>query len=368
VRPRPLGPHGDRLISWYRQQKRDLPWRQSKDPYRILVSEVMLQQTRVAAVLPYFERFVRQFPSFQALASASLDDVLKAWQGLGYYRRAQYLHEAAKIVAREYQGQLPNQPEMLASLPGVGPYTAAALASIVFGHPEPVLDGNSVRVLCRFFGIRGKPSLAQNRRRLRNLARHLMGRNSPGDFNQAMMELGAVVCTPRKPRCPDCPLVVACRAYQTQEVDLIPNRSRSRNLPHFHVAAGIIWNDGRILIAQRLPDGMLANLWEFPGGKPEAGENLEECVIREIREELQIEVAVCCPFVAVEHAYSHFRITLHTYHCVHRGGEPKPVGCQRFAWVRPIELLRFPLPAASLRVAERLLQSPIPTCLTELAR
>jgi len=349
-----------KLLAWYAVEARDLPWRGTDDPYAILVSEVMLQQTRVETVLDYYARFLRRFPDFRTLAAASIDDVLKTWEGLGYYRRAHNLHRTAGIVVADYEGRLPNTAAELRKLPGIGPYTAAAVASIAFSQDEPVLDGNVVRVLARLHRIGGDPSKAATRKPLLQEAERLTADGDASSINQALMDLGARICRPRSPRCAVCPLCGECDAHHAGEEFVFPEKRKRAPIPRIVGVAGIIWDaapfaDGaRILISQRKADDMLGGLWEFPGGRVEEGEELEEALVRELREELAIESVVVEPFMAVKHAYTHFRVTLHFFHCCHTGGEPVAIECDAWAWTPVEELDRFAFPTADRRVLEAL--------------
>ncbi len=338
-----------RLLAWYDANRRDLPWRGSRDPYRIWVAETMLIQTQVETVIPYYERFLRRFPDVNALAEAELDPVLKAWEGLGYYARARNLHRAARIVVDQHAGQLPSDEESLRALPGIGPYSAAALLSIAFDQPSLAVDGNLRRVLSRVYDER-RPTPA----RLRELGTPWLDRDRPGDLNQALMDLGSTLCTPRSPRCPSCPLASVCLARARGTVEARPGRRPARRRPHHDIAVGVIWRGDEILIAKRQPEGLLGGLWEFPGGKPEPGESLEAAVVREVKEELGVEVAAGSKIASVDHAYSHFEITLHAFHCRYRSGTPRALGCQEYAWVKPGELDRYAFPAANRRVLARL--------------
>lgn len=342
------------LLRWYRRHGRDLPWRRTRDPYAIWVSEIMLQQTQVATVIPYYRRFLKRFPTVQALAEASLDDVLKTWEGLGYYTRARNLHRAAGEVVDRHGGLLPATHAELIRLPGVGRYTAGALASIAFGRDEPVLDGNVTRVLCRVFAVRRNPKEAATQKRLWRLARQLIPEGKAGLVNQATMDLGATVCTPREPTCPKCPLRRSCLARERGEPTRWPVKVRRKPIPHYDVPVAVIRKRGRVLIDQRRPEGFLGGLWEFPGGKLEEGESLERCLVREVREELGIGITVERRLVATRHAYSHFRVTLHAYLCRHAGGRPKAIQCSRWKWVRPDALDQYAFPKGSRKIIEAL--------------
>jgi A/G-specific adenine glycosylase len=350
----------DALLAWYRVEARDLPWRRTDDPYAVWVSEIMLQQTRVETVLAYYERFLQRFPDIRALAAASMDDVLKAWEGLGYYRRAHNLHRAAGILVESHGGRLPDRVDALRRLPGIGPYTAGAIASIAFRKQTPALDGNIIRVVSRLFRIPGDPQRAATRDALLERAAMLVLPGDAGAMNQALMDLGARVCRPRSPRCAACPVRSSCDAHAHGEEALYPQRARRRAVPHVDVVAGIVWDgppdarDRRLLIAKRRTDDMLGGLWEFPGGRVEEGESHEEALVRELREELAIEIAVGAHFMTLHHAYTHFRITLHVYTCRHAAGEPRAIDCADWTWARPEDLDDFAFPVADRRILDRL--------------
>ncbi|MCZ7648737.1 MAG: A/G-specific adenine glycosylase [Planctomycetota bacterium] len=340
-----------RLLSWYRRHRRDLPWRREPDLYRVLLSEFMLQQTRVEQALPYFERFLKAFPDLRALAAAPAQEVLKLWEGLGYYRRARHLHETAKRLAPLKQVGVAE----LAECPGIGPYTHAAISSIVFGAALPVVDGNVNRVLARLLALAEPPESAKGRRAIRAAAAELLAPRAPGDFNQALMELGATVCLPRGPQCLLCPVQAWCRAKERGTPEAWPLKRPKPARPHKQIAAAIVRRrDGKILIAQRLSGALLGDLWEFPGGKREPGESLEAACAREVREELGVEVDVGAKVFEIEHGYSHFTITLHVFECAYRKGKPRALGCQAFAWIREDELSRYPFPKANHPIVAKL--------------
>ena len=349
----------DVLLAWYDREQRALPWRGERDPYRIWVSEVMLQQTQATTVLPYYQRFLERFPTLSDLAAASLDAVLKAWEGLGYYARARNLHAAARQVMTEFGGRLPESYVKLRQLPGMGDYTAGALASIAFGQPVPALDGNARRVLARLFAITQDVRRGAGARRLRQLAAVLLPPERPGDFNQALMELGATICTPQTPRCPRCPWRGDCRALAQGIQQQLPLHQRRPALPHYDVTAAVI-RDGadQLLIAQRKTEAMLGGLWEFPGGKCHPGEALADCLRRELREELGIEVEVGPLLTTLHHAYTHFRISLHVFECRHLAGEPQALDCADWRWVRPEQLSEFAFPATDQKIVTLLTTQP----------
>ncbi len=352
------------LLAWYKIHQRDLPWRRTTDPYAIWIAEVMLQQTQVSTALPYYERFVARFPDIRSLAEACLDDVLKAWEGLGYYARARNLHRAAKQVLEERGGQLPNTTNELLKLPGIGRYTAAAIASIAFGKDEPVLDGNVTRVLCRLFLIETDPKKGPTRKRLRDLARSLIPSREASFFNQALMDLGATLCTVRMPRCNSCPLASDCLAHWEGREAELPVRSKRKRIPHYAIATGLVWDQpqspqAKLLITKRKADDMLGGLWEFPGGHQEPGETLEECLKRELWEELRIEVTIQEPFVAVKHAYSHFRVTLHTFHCLLADGNPQAIDVEEWRWIPLKDVDQYAFPTADRKIIAALREQHI---------
>ena len=358
----PLPPLSSLLLPWWDNTRADLPWRRTNDPYAIWIAEVMLQQTQIAAVIPYYERWLARFPTVQALAAAPLDDVLKAWEGLGYYSRARNLHAAAQRIVADHGGCLPDTVAELLRLPGVGRYTAGAVASIAYGVRAPVLDGNVIRVLSRVFDVADDVTQTATRHRLWQLADDLVPAARPGDFNQALMELGQLICVPQAPRCLLCPLAAVCVARQRGTQLERPVRPPRRRTPHFDVVAAIIWREGRpaaegqFLIAQRPHAGLLGGLWEFPGGKVEPGETLADALRREIGEELALEIAPGDFLVEVAHAYTHFRITLHAFHAAYLSGEPQHLGVDDHAWVTLDEVERYAFAVTDRKIISALRQ------------
>lgn len=351
----------DDLISWFRRVRRPLPWREDRDPYRVWVSEIMLQQTRVDQAVPYFQRFIERFPDVEALADAPLDDVLLSWEGLGYYSRARNLHRAAQVVMEEHAGYVPDSRESLLELPGVGAYTSAAIASIAYQKPHAVVDGNVIRVLSRVFRIEHESRSGAMRRTAQQLGDALLPPEAPGEFNEAMMELGATVCTPSSPDCPACPLAPVCRARIDGVQAEYPRSKPRRAVPHYDIAAAIIMDGGRVLIQQRPQEGLLGGLWEFPGGKREEHETLEDACRREVNEETGLEVEISRLFCTVDHAYSHFRITLHVFLCSIAAGRVRADDTQRRLWVDPDRLDEFAFPRANRHVIDVLQKESLET-------
>jgi A/G-specific adenine glycosylase len=341
------------LLAWYDQHAADLPWRRSRDAYGVWLSEIMLQQTQVETVKDYYTRFLSTYSTVADLAAAPLNDVLKLWEGLGYYSRARNLHRAAQMVVREWQGYFPSSVEDLQKLPGVGRYTAGAIASIAFGQVAPVLDGNVIRVFSRLTDLADDVTESRVQKRLWTLAEEWLPTERTGDYNQALMELGRTVCKPRNPLCGECPLKAHCLAYERGTQSQRPVKKAKHPTPHYQVSAGIIHDkQGHILIAQRPLEGLLGGLWEFPGGKCEDGESLQDCLRRELREELAIEVEVGDEFVVVQHAFTHFRITLHAFTCQYLSGEPQKLSVHDWAWVTEDEFARYSFGKADRQVIE----------------
>ena len=310
----------------------------------------MLQQTRVDTVIPYYKRFLKKFPTVQKLAAADQQDVLKLWEGLGYYSRARNLHKAAAIVVNEHAGKVPGTFEALQTLPGLGPYASAAIASIAFDESVPVVDGNVLRVCSRLWDDNSDIGATGTRKKYFEQLQKDMGRFNPSDFNQAMMELGALICTPTQPDCKACPLSASCIALKNGTVVIRPVKKKKTAIPHLEIAVGVINRNGKLLIGKRKQNGMLGGLWEFPGGKIEPGETPEQAVAREIMEETGLTVEVGDHLIDVKHTYSHFKITLRAYDCKVIKGRTKAHSADILKWVLPEELENYPFPTASKKV------------------
>lgn len=341
------------LLNWYGHRGRQLPWRNIDDPYAIWISEIMLQQTQVKTVLPYYSRWLNQFPTVFSLATADLQSVLKAWEGLGYYARARNLHRAAQAIVDQHQGRIPRDFDQIMALPGIGRTTAGGILSSAFNLPFGILDGNVKRVLARLVALDRPPARALNP--LWNLSEALLDTHNPRDFNQALMDLGATLCTRRQPDCPQCPWQRHCRAYNLNVQLEVPMTETKAPIPHKHIGVAVIWNDqDQILIDRRKPEGLLGGLWEFPGGKIEPNESVEDCIRREIQEELGIQVNVGEQLTTVTHTYSHFKVTLNVHHCTHLSGEPQPIECDAIRWVTMDTIEAYPFPKANIHIIEAL--------------
>lgn len=345
------------LTVWYQASHRDLPWRKTRDPYAIWLSEIMLQQTQVRTVLDYYQRFLTAYPTIRTLADASPDALLKQWEGLGYYARCRNLYKAACLIVERHAGKFPETLAEAEALPGIGRSTAGAILTFAYGQRHPLLDGNVKRVLSRVFDIGEDIAKTEVLQRMWGFSDALLaGSDAPELFNQAIMEIGATVCLPKNPRCLLCPVQNFCDAFAQGSQHERPVKAESRKTPHYTIAVGVIRReDKRILIQQRPSEGLLGGLWEFPGGKREGEEPLEETVRREIAEELDIRVAVGESIVTVKHAYTHFKITLHAYACDYLEGTPQPKAAQALRWVLPEDLRQYAFPKANKTVLETLL-------------
>lgn len=343
------------LLRWFAANRRPMPWRSRPTPYAVWVSEIMLQQTQVATVIPYFNRFMKRFPTLRALAAADLQAVLKMWEGLGYYSRAANLHRAAREVVSRRKGRIPRSAAELASLPGIGPYTSAAIASICSGEASPVVDGNVVRVFARLLGIARDSTKPGVRREIRvYLDGHIPARQ-PGDFNQAIMELGALVCRPRSPACRRCPLRRRCVALRTGRVGELPVRPAGKSIPHRDVVATVIRRGGQVLLAERPSRGLLAGLWEFPGGRAQRGKAMESEARRTAFEATGLRVRAEAKIASIPHAFSHFTMTVHAFTARIVSGRLRARPGERIRWVPVSRLGDYPLPAAASRVLRQFL-------------
>ena len=348
-----------KLLLWYDRSRRDLAWRSTREPYAIWLAEIMLQQTQVKTVEPFYEKFLKRFPDVRSLANAPLDDVLGRWAGLGYYRRAEHLHRAAKIIVQKHRGKFPPDFESILALPGVGRYTAAAVASIAFGEPVAVLDGNVIRVLCRLLDLRRDPARPEVRKALWETAQALIPADRPGDYNQAMMELGATVCTPKNPACPNCPVKIYCRAFQAGNPGRLPMKSRKPARKILRRQVFVIQQGNRVLLLKRPGQGLWAGLWEFPafpplkqGGKPGGRE-------KRLRQELGLEVKLSGKSRLVRHELTHRAVICRVFSGRGLGKKtprPRLPACDRgryqsFRWVPLSRLDDLPISALTRKIA-----------------
>ena len=326
-----------RLLAWYRRNARTLPWRNHPDPYAVWVSEIMLQQTRVEAALPYFDEWMVRFPTIKSLAEASEQDVLNLWEGLGYYSRARNLHKAAKIVMEQYAGQLPRDLDVLRKLPGIGRYTVGAIASMAFGMDEPTLDGNIRRVFARVFDINLPADSSSGEKALWNLAAEYLPKGKAGDYNQALMDLGATICLSKNPRCLICPLIESCEARLKGIQDQRPVLKLKKKPPHYILAAAVILKNGRVLLAKRPSKGLLGGMWEFPNGRVDADPARE--LSKSLRLGYQLKVQRNDALGVVRHVYTHFKVTVYVFQCKFVSKSEN----QNLKWIRLKTLEDFPM-------------------------
>jgi len=339
----------DHLINWYTVNQRKLPWRETDDPYQIWVSEVMLQQTQVKTVIPFYIKFLKVFPTVKELAQADLNKVLKAWEGMGYYARARNLHKSAKIIIDTHEGLIPDGKELFLKLPGVGEYIASAVLSIAFGHAHAVVDGNVKRVMARLFEIDLPVNQPKYHRVFKHEATQLMGKADPANFNQAIMELGALICSPKKPDCKNCPIHHNCFAFLHHITDQFPKRIKSKPIPTYKIAVGVVRHDNKMLITRRKLEGLLGGLWEFPGGKLNKGESPQAACIREIYEETRIRIKIDSFITQVKHAYTHFKIVMDVFYCQYISGDVALNGPIDFQWIKLADIPHLAFPKANLK-------------------
>ncbi len=347
----------ERLLAWYRAHARDLPWRRTRDPYAIWVSEIMLQQTRVEAVLPYYQGFMDRFPTVRALAEATLDEVLQVWEGMGYYARARNLHRAAQLVVDRHSGRLPTDRQQLTALPGIGDYTASALLSIAFGFDELALEGNLRRVLGRLYELKLDPRSPAGERELRKLGQTMLPAGRASQFNQALMDLGATICTPRSPRCDQCPLQADCLAYRHGTQTDFPARTLRTPLPVRQAVAAIWESGGRVLLRRQPPDGLLGGLWTFPGGFLQEAESPVDGLRRLLAQQFEARLVDQSALPEMQHSFSHFKLILHPFRCQITAGSRRIREAADARWVELERLHEYPMGNLDRRLASQTLAS-----------
>ena len=340
------------LLKWYDKQNIKFPWRNISNPYHIWVSEIMLQQTQVKTVIPYFEKWIKNFPTIESVANANDEEIFKNWEGLGYYKRALNLRQAC-IEIMNNEGLLYSTSDQLIKLKGIGDYTASAIASIAFNEVTPAVDGNVKRIMSRLLCI--DQTKAKSNIKIKEILNKNISQMRPGDFNQALMDLGRTICIPKNPNCISCPINSICKAYKTEKVECYPIKSNKiKKLPHHNIGVGIVWNKNKLLITKRKKNQLLGGLWEFPGGKVKNNESIKNCIKREIKEELDIQVSVKSYITKVKHQYSHFKITLYVYNCTFISGELKCVEVDDWKWINTSEFDKYPFPKANHHIFPKL--------------
>jgi A/G-specific adenine glycosylase len=342
------------LVEWFTKNQRDLPWRKTYDPYQVWISEIMLQQTQVKTALPYYDRWMKAFPDIGSVANASEDRILKLWEGLGYYSRARNLQKASKLVMGKHGGQFPDRFEDILELPGIGRYSAGAIASIGFNQNYPVVDGNVIRVLARLFAFEKNTRLPKNVERFWKWAEELIPDKKARFFNQGMMELGALICSPKNPKCDQCPLADQCAARKRGIAETLPNRGESQKLISIRVTCAVIRHKGKIFIQKRPSRGLMGGLWEFPGGKAEKGETELQAIRREIGEELGVTLKGVKKIDRIRHGYTKFDVDLHCFSAELGSGTLKLTAATEGKWVSPKSLGKFAFPAADRKLIEKL--------------
>jgi A/G-specific adenine glycosylase len=335
-----------KLLQWFKKNERDLPWRKTRDPYAIWVSEIMLQQTQVATVIPYYKKFLKSFPTLHHLAKANLSKVLKVWEGLGYYSRARNLHRASQIVLNHFNGKIPDTLKDLLSLPGIGRSTAGSILSFAFHKDAPILDGNAKRVLSRLFAVSSNPVKSKTEGLLWQISESLIPKGFSNPFNQALMDLGSMLCTPKDPQCPRCPLHRFCKGRASGEPERFPTKSIKKKIPHIEAISAVIEENGKVLLKQRPLKGLLGGLWEFPNWRIEGEGRLRLRLRNRIQKEMGMNVEVKESIGIFRQTFSHFKLTLQVFHCQPLNGKAKG------KWVPIRNLHLFPMSRIHRKIAQ----------------
>jgi len=344
------------LLEWFGKNQRALPWRKAYEPYQVWISEIMLQQTQVKTVIPYFDRWMKEFPNIKSVAEAKEDKILKLWEGLGYYSRARNIQKAAKLIVDKHGGKFPSDYDDILALPGVGKYTAGAIASIAFNQDRPLVDGNVIRVLSRLFFYTQNTRLPEAEKQIWQWAKEILPKGKARDFNQALMEFGALRCTPSATDCGACPLKSRCKAYERDMVDQIPDRGPKKESKNIKVAIAVIRKGDKVFIQKRPSIGLMAGLWEFPGGKVEKGESALKALHREVKEEVGISIKNVKRIKKIKHAYTSFKVDLHCFEAEHEAGKIELKSASDGRWVRLSDLEKYPFPAANIQLIGDLLR------------
>lgn len=344
----------EKLTSWFKKNQRNLPWRKNYDPYEIWISEIMLQQTQVATVIPYFQRWIKWMPSIEDVAKADEEAILKLWEGLGYYSRIRNIQRTARILYEKNGGRMYNDYEKILKLPGVGKYTAGAIASIAYNQPKPILDGNVIRVLARLQDFRKNTRIPANILKFWGQAEDLVPENEARYFNQGMMELGALICKPKNPLCDICPIQEKCRSFDKGNQNSLPNRGEKQVKIPIKVSIAVIKKNGKVFIQKRPSHGLMGGLWEFPGGKVEKGETTRKALDREINEEMGVKLKNVKLIKKIKHGYTKYHVDLNCYKADLGKGEIKLKSATQGRWVKIEDLKKYPFPAANTKLIKDL--------------
>ena len=334
----------NKLLKWYYNQNIALPWRHNDDPYRVWISEIMLQQTQVKTVIPYYEKWMIQYPSLNCLSKAKLDDLLLLWQGLGYYKRVTAIFNTVQIIKHKYSLKIPRDFNALLTLPGIGDYTASAILAIAFKEKQIPIDGNIKRIVSRIYQY-SNPS--PNLKEYKSFSQKLINNSKISDSVQALMDLGRMICKPKLPLCKICPLKAHCLSYQNGNVSLYPQILKRKQVPIYNVVVGLIIKDNKFLISKRLKDGLLGNLWELPGGKIKPEETKDSCLLREVKEEIDIKIKIVKEIGMIKHQYSHFKVNITLFKCNYISGTAKAIESQEIRWIGFNQKKQFAFPTAT---------------------
>ena len=338
---------GRELSKWYSTQNHNFPWRENNTPYSIWISEIMLQQTQTLTATPYFLAWMKKFPTVNSVAIADIDDLLKSWEGLGYYQRAHNILSSAQSIMNQHNGFFPKKYDELIELKGIGDYTASAIMSIAYNKPYPAIDGNLKRVIARLYGVNDlKNIIKKSKERVADL----MTNQSPSIINQSLMDLGREICKPKKPKCADCPVKKFCIAFNNQLINKFSIKTKTKKIPTFDVSVGLIIKNNHILISKRKKNGLLGGLWELPGGKLIKNENFIDCLNRELKEELDITIKIIKTIGTIKHQYSHFKINMRGFKCKIKSGTPKPLASDSIKWINFSEIKKYAFPKATLKL------------------
>ena len=334
----------NKLLKWYYHQNIQMPWRANTQPYRIWISEIMLQQTQVNTVIPYYNKWMKKYPTVKDLSKAALDDLLYLWQGLGYYNRVESIYKASKIIQKNYNGEIPNSYEKLITLPGIGDYTASAILSIAYNQYIVPIDGNIKRIVARFNHY---ATTSNKLDEYKEYTKRLINKNKIGDSIQGLMDLGRTICKPKIPICNVCPINRKCLSHISGDVDKYPQKKLRKQIPTYNVVVGLIMKNKKFLISKRPKKGLLSNLWELPGGKMKLKENKKICLKREIKEETDIQIKILNEVGTVKHQYSHFGVIITLFKCQYVSGIAKPHASQDVKWISFNQKKQFAFPKAT---------------------